>query len=270
MENLKRAVITGASSGIGEAFANLLASQGVNLIIAARRGEHLNLLASKLTEKFKVSVEVLSLDLTEELAAEKLFQFATQDGKIVNILINNAGVGPYRQFVKTSLDDHKKTLQLNINSLTGLTHLFATHMLGHGKQSHILNVASVASYQPIPKFAAYCASKSYVRIFSEILHYELKDSNVSVSCLCPGGTKTEFLDNNNQKSKSGDAFLMDAEKVAFIGLKGTFAKKSVIIPGLFNKLSCLFPIFLPNSMNLKIAEKALKMAVEEKSALPNL
>lgn len=264
MEKVKRAVITGASSGIGEAFANLLASQGVNLIIAARRSEHLNQLAAKLRTKFKITVETLPLDLCDEGAAEKLFNFATQNGGTVDLLINNAGAGPYRPFVKTPLDDHKKTIQLNMSSLTQLSHLFANHMLEHGKRSYILNVASVAAYQPVSRFAVYCASKSYVRIFSGILNYEMKGTNVSVSCLCPGGTKTEFLEKNNQHSKSGDRFLMDAEKVASVGINGMMRNKTVIIPGLFNKIACYFPMLLPDTLNLILTERAMNFAVKEK------
>ena len=264
MKKLSRAVITGASSGIGEAFANLLASQGVNLVIAARRSEHLNLLAAKLTEKFKVKVEVLPLDLTEEDAPEKLFNFATQNGAPVDLLINNAGAGPYRHFLETSLVDHKNIIQLNLTSLTTLCHLFAGHMIQNKKQSYILNVASIAAYQPVSKFAVYCGTKTYVRLFSEILKFELEDTNVSISCLCPGGTNTEFLEKNNQRSKSGDTFLMSAEKVARIGLDGTLAKKAIIIPGFFNKLTCFFPRFLPNKMNLMLSKNAMALAVEEK------
>lgn len=264
MKKINRVVITGASSGIGEAFAYNLASQGTNLVIAARRTEQLNELAKKLTEKFHVSVEVLILDLNDADAPSKLLQFATRDGKTVDLLINNAGAGPYRHFIKTPLEDHQKIIQLNLVSLTALCHLFTEHMLTNKTPAYILNVASVASYQAVPRFAVYCATKSYVRIFSEILSYELKDSNVSISCLCPGGTKTEFLETNNQKSKSGDSFLMSPEKVASIGLEGTFAKKPVIIPGLFNKLSCLAPRFFPNRLNIIMSEKAMKMAVIEK------
>jgi len=266
MKKINRAVITGASSGIGEAFAYNLASQGVNLVIAARRTEQLNQLAKKLTEKFRVSVEVLTLDLNDPEAPGKLLQFATQHGKTVDLLINNAGAGPYRHFIKTPLVDHQKIIQLNLVSLTSLCHLFTEHMLTNKTPAYILNVASVASYQAVPRFAVYCATKSYVRIFSEILSYELKESNVSVSCLCPGGTKTEFLETNNQKaSKSGGAFLMTPEKVAAIGLQGMFAKKPVIIPGLFNKLSCWAPRLFPNRFNIIMSEKAMTMAVTEKN-----
>lgn len=259
-----RAVITGASSGIGEEFAKLLAAQRVNLVIVARRTEKLEQLAWDLIKKHGITVEVMTLDLTEEEAAEKLFNFATAGG-IVDLLINNAGAGPYRHFLKTDLSEHKRIMNLNMNSLTTLSHLFAQHMLSHGKESSILNVASVASFTPVPRYAVYCASKSYVRIFSEILNYELQDTSVSITCLCPGGTQTEFLEKNNQVTKRGaDFFMMSAKKVAEVGLKAAYNKKSVVIPGLFNKITSALASLAPNSIGMLLSEKAMKTAVDEK------
>lgn len=259
-----RAVITGASSGIGEAFARELATQGVNLVIAARRTEQLNKLARELQEKHHITIDVVTIDLEDPSAPERLFQLATEKGN-VDLLINNAGRGPYRHFLKTELPDHEKVIQLNITSLTSLCHLFAGHMIRVGKKAAVLNVASVASFTPVPRYAVYCASKSYVRIFSEILNYELKDTCVSVSCLCPGGTRTEFLEKNNQKTKaSSEKLLMPVEKVVKAGLEGTFSGKTVIIPGLLNKVSSALPCLLPNKINMVMTEKAMNMAVEER------
>lgn len=257
-----RAVITGASSGIGEEFARQLATQGVNLVIAARRTERLQSLAKELQEKHGISVEVITLDLETSSAPQELFEFATQNGN-VDLLINNAGRGPYRHFLKTSAIEHQKVMQLNMLSLTTLCHLFSGHMIEQGKRAAILNVASVASFTPVPRYAVYCATKSYVRVFSEILNFELKETCVSVSCLCPGGTKTEFLEKNNQKSH-GDQYLMTVDKVVKAGLQGTFEKRPVIIPGFLNKISSVFPAFFPNTMNMRVTEKVMKMAVEER------
>lgn len=260
-----RAVITGASSGIGTEFAKLLAAQGVNLVIVARRTERLEELAEELRKKHGITVEVMTLDLTLADAPEKLFAFATASGAI-DLLINNAGAGPYRHFLKTNLNEHKQIMTLNMNSLTVLTHLFVSHMIEKGKEAAVLNVASVASFTPVPRYAVYCATKSYVRIFSEILNYELQDTNVSVTCLCPGGTQTEFLEKNNQSPKKGsDLFMMSARKVAEAGLKATYERKRVVIPGLFNKISSALPTLVPNSIGMLLSEKAMQKAVEEKS-----
>ena len=264
MRNYNRAVVTGASSGIGESFARQLASEKTNLILVARRIELLNKLADELRQKFNIKIEVLSLDLTQADAPEKLLTFSTADGKIVDLLINNAGNGAYRPFLKTAMSEHLKTIDLNIVSVTKLSHLFGNHMLAHKKPSSILNVASVASFQPIPKFALYCGSKCYVRVFSEIFHHEMKDTNVTVTCLCPGGTATEFLETNNQKMKTKLQVLQSAEEVAAIGLAATKNGKRVVVPGFFNKLQAFIPRLFPNSLNLRIAQIGMEIAIDEK------
>jgi short-subunit dehydrogenase len=266
MRKFKRAVITGASSGIGKAFAKELATQGVNLVIAARRVDELNNLAHELSTNYKIKVDVFPLDLHDPESPQRLFEFSIKDNQEVDLLINNAGSGPYRHFLQTSLKEHQNMLQLNVNSLTSLSHLFANHMIKVDREASILNLGSVASYQEVPRFAAYCGSKSYVKIFSEILSYELKDSCVSVTCLCPGGTNTEFLSSNNQKSLVGDKVLMGPEVVVKVALKGVQKKKTIVIPGFFNKLTCFYPRFLPGSLNLWLSEKVMKFTIAEKSS----
>lgn len=258
---MNRAVITGASGGIGAEFAKLLAAKKIDLFLVARRTEQLNLLAVALQEKYGIKVETLSLDLSLPDASEKLFQEATKNGE-VDFLINNAGIGPWRKFTEATLDDHKKIMQLNMVTLTTSTHLFARHMLAHGKSSLILNVASVAAFQPAPRFTVYAPSKTYVKIFSEILAVELKDTNVRISCLCPGGTATEFLVNNNQTLKGFNP-LMSSERVAKIGLEGALRGKTVIIPGFINKVFAFFPRLIPSIWNVKLAGWGMDLAVRE-------
>lgn len=261
MNNPKRAVITGASGGIGADFARLLAARKTNLFLVARRKEHLEKLAVSLVKEFGVTVEVLSLDLSTPDASETLFKEATKYGE-VDLLINNAGIGPWRKFVDATLEDHKKIMQLNMVTLTESTHLFVKHMLAHKKESLVLNVASVAAFQPAPRFTIYAPSKTYVKIFSEILAEELKDTNVRISCLCPGGTATEFLVNNNQTLK-GINPLMASHKVARIGLDGALRGKTIIIPGLVNKIFAFFPRLIPSKWNVKIAGWGMDFAVRE-------
>lgn len=264
MKKPNRALITGASSGIGAAFARLLATRGTHLVLAARRTEQLNELAQELRENHHVEVEVVTVDLTLPNAPEILFEAATREGKTVDMLINNAGAGPYRAFLSTPMKDHLSILQLNSVALTAICHLFGEHMIQHGRPSWILNVASVASYQTIPRFAVYCGTKSYVRVFSEIFGYELKGTNVSVSCLCPGGTATDFLNTNNQKlKKGGEKFLMTPQTVAKIGLRGALRGERVIIPGIVNKVASFFGNIMPNSLNMWTAENAIGIAIGE-------
>ena len=153
-------------------------------------------------------------------------------------------------------------MQLNMVTLTTSTHMFARHMLAHGKPSLILNVGSVAAFQPAPRFTVYAPSKTYVKIFSEILAEELKETNVRISCLCPGGTATEFLVNNNQTLKGFNP-LMSSESVARIGLEGAFRGKTVIIPGLVNKFFSFFPRLIPSKWNVKLAGWGMNLAVKE-------
>jgi short-subunit dehydrogenase len=262
MKNPVRAVITGASGGIGADFARLLAARKTNLFLVARRKEQLESLAAELRSQYGIDVEILSLDLCLPDASETLLREATKDGKTVDFLINNAGMGPWRKFTEATLEDHKKIMQLNMVTLTTSTHLFARHMLSHGKPSVILNVASVAAFQPAPRFTVYAPSKIYVKIFSEILSEEMKESNIHVSCLCPGGTATEFLLNNNQTLKSFNP-LMASEKVARLGLDGALRGKTVIIPGLMNKIFAFFPRLIPSKWNVKIAGWGMDIAVRE-------
>lgn len=258
---MKRAVITGASGGIGAEFAKLLAAKKVDLFLVARRTEQLNLLAVALQEKYGIRVETLSLDLSLPEASEILFREATKNGD-VDFLINNAGIGPWRKFVDASLEDHKKIMQLNMVTLTTSTHLFVKHMISHKKESLVINVASVAAFQPAPRFTVYAPSKTYVKIFSEILSEELKGTNVRISCLCPGGTATDFLVNNNQTMKGFNP-LMSSERVARIGLEGALRRKTVIIPGFINKLFAFFPRLIPSKWNVKIAGWGMNLAVRE-------
>ena len=261
MKTPKRTVITGASGGIGRDFALLLGQMKSDLFLVARRKDELESLAHDLRSRFGVKVETLSLDLCLQDASEKLFAEATKNGE-VDCLINNAGMGPWRKFVDASLEDHKKIMQLNMVTLTTCTHLFVKHMLSHKNPSLVLNVASVAAFQPAPRFTVYAPSKTYVKIFSEILREELRSTNVSVSCLCPGGTATDFLTNNNQTLKSFNP-LMASEKVARMGLAGGLKGKAVIIPGLMNRIFAFFPRLIPSTWNVKIAGWGMDVAVRE-------
>lgn len=258
---MKRAVITGASGGIGADFARILAARKMDLFLVARRKEQLEALAAVLRAQYGIKVEVLPLDLCLPDASETLFREATKNG-IVDLLINNAGIGPWRKFVDASVDDHKKIMQLNMVTLTTSTHHFVKHMLSHNQPSLVLNVASVAAFQPAPRFTIYAPSKTYVKIFSEILHEELRGTNVRISCLCPGGTATEFLVNNNQTLKGFNP-LMSSEKVARIGIEKALAGKVVIIPGLLNKLFAFFPRLIPSLWNVRVAGWGMNLAVRE-------
>ena len=260
-----RAVVTGASSGLGESFATQLAALGSDLVIAARRVERLRELAARLEEKHGVRVESVEADLTAAGAPGELFKRATAGEGKVTILINNAGSGAYGRFIEEKRDRHIGTVQLNTLALTELCHLFSTHMLEHSQRSYIANVGSIASFQGVPNFAVYSATKAYVRVFSEILSHELQGTNVTVTCVCPGGTHTEFSAVNGQVLKEGaESLMMTADEVVSRGLKAIFAGQTVVIPGLLNKLACFAPRLLPSGFSLTIAGKAMDWNVGKK------
>jgi short-subunit dehydrogenase len=264
MKKPQRVLITGASSGIGAEFARVLAGMGVNLVLAARRTEQLSALALELKNKFKIEAEVVTIDLLKENAHEVLLEACTKDGKIVDMLINNAGAGPYRPFLATKLEDHLSTVNLNVIALTKVTHAFAHHMLKHKKPSRILNVASMASYQLMANYTVYCGTKFYVRTFSEILNYEMKKSNVSVSCLCPGATATEFITTNNMKVNGlGASLLMSPQRVARVGINGALKGKRVISPGVLNRLIFWTSLLLPNFLSIGITDKGMQAGAKQ-------
>ena len=182
----------------------------------------------------------------------------------MTILINNAGIGPFGHFLNRPLESHMGTLQTNLTSLTELCYRFGEHMRKHGRRSFISNIASIAAFQGVPRFAVYSGTKAYVRVFSEVLQRELAGTSVSVTCVCPGGTYTEFSDANGQVlTKTGHSAMMSAEAVVRIGLKGMIKGSPVVVPGLINKLACFLPRLVPRSLALSFANLAMSRSANE-------
>jgi len=228
-------LITGASGGIGEEFAKLFAARGDHLVLASRNGEKLERLAASLSP---ARVEPLAIDLSTADAPAKVQSFLDAKGIAVDILVNNAGFGTFGAFAENPLEDELAQIQLNVTTLTHLTKLLLPGMLRRGR-GKILNVASTAAFQPGPLMAVYYATKAYVLSFSEALANELKGSGVTVTCLCPGGTRTGFM----ARAKMGDpevlskkSVMMDAAVVARRGIDALMKGKRLVIPGLLNKL----------------------------------
>ena len=259
-----KAVITGASSGIGKEYARQLAARGADLVIAARRITQLEELAAELQKSYSISVQCIQIDLTTDFAAQTVFQESTRDQKPVTILINCAGIGKYGKFIDFSLGEHQAIFKLNAVVPTELTYLILKHMMQHGKPSYITQVASIAAFQPVGNFTVYSGTKAYLRYFSETLAYELKGTHVGMTCLCPGGTYTEFFAHSGQKiTKSGHLTMMSCERVVKIGLKAMLQRKTVCVPGILNKLSCFLPRLFPRNLALILAEKTMNRAVEK-------
>jgi short-subunit dehydrogenase len=259
--------VTGASSGIGEQYARQLAAQGADLILVARRVDRLEKLGKELENTFGIKASAVAADLSQPGEGSRLAAKVCTLQAPVTILVNNAGIGPYAPSLETDLEKHLFTIQLNVTALTELTHQVASHMRLHAKLSYISNVASIAAYQASPNFAVYGGTKHYVRIFSEVIRNELRGSNITVSCLCPGGTYTEFLEKAGQELKpSGHAAMMSAEEVARQGIAGMLAGRSIVVPGLLNKVACFLPRLLPNSWAISAAGMAMKNSVNQVKA----
>jgi uncharacterized protein len=256
-----RALVTGASSGIGAALATQLAALGCELVLTARRLPLLEELAATLRARHPaLTVHCLAADLGKPGSAAELWRAAAALGDL-DILVNNAGFGTFRAFAAGEWARDAELLQLNAVSLAELCHRFiaAARASASTGPAYVLNVASIAAYQAIPNFANYAASKAYVRNLSEALHDELADTRIGVTCVCPGGTKTPFHEaaGAGNYGKLANASMMTAEAVAQIALDGMFARKRIVIPGIINKLSCTGARLAPRRWASRVASWVL-------------
>lgn len=235
----KTAIVTGASSGIGEYFARMLAARGYDVVVAARRLDRLEALAKDIESKHGVKVTPIKLDLGVSGAAEALFAKTEGAGMEVEVLINNAGFGTQGYFPEIPWAKTAEQIQLNVVSLTEATYRFVGAMRARQK-GHVLNVASIGAYMPVPGYATYAAGKAYVRNFSEALDHELRGSGVRVCCLCPGPTETEFIAVAGQSIPAWQKIaFMSAERCARIGMRALFGGRRLIVAGLLNTLTML-------------------------------
>lgn len=242
------AVITGASSGFGSEFARLFASDGVDVVLVARRTILLKKLASELRKQYGINVYVYSYDLSNSDSAQKLYNALTRKKLRVFYLVNNAGFGEYGLF-DTLLDEKVANMvSVNVASLTMLCHLFLPQMRRR-KCGYILNVASTAAFAPGPFMAEYFATKAYVLSFSEALHLEYLNYGVAVTALCPGPSKTGFVDNAGvDKLEFFKGEIPLAKDVAQVGYSAMLQNKPIAIYGNKNKWSTVFSRFLPRSI----------------------
>lgn len=256
VEQQKWALITGASSGLGEEFSKQLAAKGYYLVVVARRAQKLEELKNYCYKNYQVGVEVITEDITQEGVVEKIRSQIESKGIKISLLINNAGVGFYGEFQKMSTLKNQQTIQLNISSLTDMLLKFIPHMLSHGQKSHICNVASVAGYIPVPQFAVYSGTKAYVQTFSECVAQELGGTNISVSTLSPGGVITEFSVHAGQVVKSNRG-MMTCAQVVEEALRGIFNRKRRIIPGFLNKFLVKISHLMPMSFKVFLSGKVM-------------
>lgn len=246
----KSALITGATSGLGYEFVKLLANDGFNLVLVARNEEKLEEIKKTFTN---VEVTVIAKDLTVSGAAKEVFQEVKKEGIEIDVLINNAGFGLMGKFDELDLHTQMEMIQLNIATLTALTYYFLPS-LKNRKRGRILNIASTAAFQPGPLMAVYFATKAFVLSFSEALVEELKDSNVTVTTLCPGATKTNFGTVANVEGSKMFSRAMEPDQVAKKGYQAMIRGKRVIVTGGLNKVGAIGTKFMPRSVTAKIAK----------------
>jgi short-subunit dehydrogenase len=246
-----RALITGASAGIGTELARIFAAHGVNLVLVARNQSRLEALAHELESGSGIRATVVAEDLSKPDAAETIFRRVK--GTPVSILVNNAGFGNYGEFAATDLGVSTGMMQVNMTSLVQLTHLFLQPMLA-ARGGRILNVASTAAFQPGPTVSIYYASKAFVYSFSYALAVELEGTGVTVTALCPGMTRTEFFKRAHIR-ESGGWPMMDARKVAELGYRGMMQGKRVVIPGAVNKVASFFAKRVPPHLTTAIVRR---------------
>ncbi|MFY9310577.1 MAG: SDR family oxidoreductase [Bacteroidia bacterium] len=248
------AVITGASSGIGLELAELFAKNKVNLVLVARSESKLKELAEKLQKQYAVKVHLLAKDLSNYDTAKEVFDWCGSQGVTVDFLVNNAGFGDFGMFSESRWDKQLQMINLNITTLTYLTHLFLPSMVNR-KNGRVLNVASTAAFQPGPLMAVYYATKAYVLHFSEAVANELSGTGVTVTALCPGATESGFqaaADMQESKLVKGKK-LPTSKEVAEYGYRAMMQGKAVAIHGTVNYLMANSVRFTPRGLVTKIA-----------------
>lgn len=252
MKNLKNktALITGASGGIGLALAHEMAKQGVHLVLVSRSEAKLQELAQKLSQEYSIQTRVIAADLSKPGEAARVFA-ETETQKIeIDLLINNAGTGLIGPAIERNPAEALEMLELNVKALTELSLLFAKKMAAK-KSGAILNVASMVALMPVPFFAAYSASKSFVHTFSLALRRELKPFGVRVSCLLPGYVKTNFDQaagvSNPEYEKMSASMGATPEFVAKKAIRLIQSGKAQKIPGFLNRLGAFFLHWIPKN-----------------------
>jgi uncharacterized protein len=244
MPDRPTALITGASGGIGEALARQLAGRNHDVILVARSEGKLQALAAELARAHSITATVRTADLSVPGAGFALA--AALNGASIDVLVNNAGFADFGEFWKADATKTMQMVSLNIGALTELTHALLPAMVVRGT-GRVLNVASTAAFMPGPLMSVYYASKAYVLSFSEGIHEELKGTGVTVTALCPGPTETGFQ--NRAAMEESKLFkgrkIMDATKVAELGVKAMLAGKALIVTGAKNKFQALTPKFFP-------------------------
>lgn len=258
LEKMTVSLITGATSGIGEALCYKLAEKKQNLLLVARNEQKLKQFSSELAGRYGIEVHYIVADLTRPEAANYVFQESIRKNLSVELLINNAGIGSSGEFTEIELLSELNLIQLNIASLVSLSHLFLSDMKKH-KRGALINIASMTAFSPVPYMATYAASKAFVRSFTQALSEEYKPYGLQVMLVCPGLTRTNFnkaagLDSARAKALSSDyknSSTQTPEEVVLEIVEAMDKKKSFIVSGSRNRLALKISALLPSSVIIK-------------------
>jgi short-subunit dehydrogenase len=250
-------LVTGGSSGIGAELARELASRSYNVVLVARRVERLRELAEELRLDHGIHADTEPCDLTDAEARRDLVARLEAGEREVVGVCNNAGFGTMRPLVEADLEREQQVIRLNVEAMHHLTGAFVKRMAAQGTGA-ILNVGSTAAFQPLPGFATYAASKAFVQSFSEAVHEELSGTGVSVTCLSPGFTRTEFGEvagAGDKEQALPDFLFMEPDEVARTGVEAMIAGRRTAIPGLANRASMLGGRVAPRSLLLPLVRQ---------------
>jgi len=254
-------LITGASSGIGEAFAHKLAAQGRNVLLVARSEDKLVTLCNELGRQNSIRAQYVAMDLSAPDAPARLFAEAQQRGLAVDLLINNAGFGAMGDFAKLDHARQLNMIDLNVKALVDLTYRFLAPMRER-KQGAIINVASTAGFQPVPFMTVYAATKSFVLNFSEALWEENRPYGVTVMALCPGVTETNFFEAAHGH-KPPARVAQTPEEVVDAALRGLAHRKSHVVSGWSNYLMIEAERLAPRSLITRMAGRMMRGQYEK-------
>ncbi|MGK2961252.1 MAG: SDR family NAD(P)-dependent oxidoreductase [Gemmatimonadaceae bacterium] len=249
-------LITGGSRGIGLELAKQFAAHGHDLILVARHRDALEAAAGILEGKHGVKVTVMSFDLADPQCAQRLFDAVTSEGLQVDVLVNNAGFGHGGEFAETDLSAELDMIQVNVASLVHLTKLFLQPMILR-RSGRILNVGSTAGFHPGPLHSIYFATKAFILSFSQAIDEELRNTGVTVTCLTPGATATNFAERANLSNTVlfNMTGVADAEDVARYGYAATMRGERLAIPGIKNKFVAQAGRLIPRAIATTLARK---------------
>lgn len=250
-------VVTGASAGIGTELARQLAGRSYNVVLVARRADRLRELAEELRLTHGIHADVEACDLVDRDVRGELVERLRAGERAVAGICNNAGFGSVATLLESDLEHEQQIVRLNVEAVHHLTAAFLRDMVDRGAGA-ILNVASTAAFQPLPGFATYAASKAFVQSFSEAVHTELSGTGVSVTCLFPGFTHTDFVSNpgaQGAESSIPDFLWMEAPDVARVGIEAMAAGRRTAIPGVKNRALMLSGRMTPRSVLLPLVRR---------------